>query len=305
MIMSIRVFKSEYTDRHTPRNRLTYLLKLEAKVPENSYLFLASMPSSLASYTEIINHINKLSKKSKISRDDIESCVKMIDESKPKKNADGFPKINDYFIPGSSLKGVIRSRIEYKLLNNNGAASCYVVNGFQDGISNTHLKFWGDDIKKQREQCIMPNNICIVCDMFGNKELASLTHFSDAIAQGKNVVERLSDIKIEAIKPNTKFECEILCQHYDYKRLGLLFLGLELFSKSPILIGMYKYKYNKQYGKLYNNKYMFGLLNFSLKEVKDINNKTYQPDELLNNTKEELEKSDIAPYINWQRGVIS
>ncbi len=299
--------KTNYTERVLRGDRLTLSLRFNCTVDKDSYLFSASLPSHLPDLSRKFENIkSEFLSKCQIDTKMLERLINEIDNfKKSDRNTKDFPKLDKYFIPGSSLKGVIRSRIEYKLMykNNTNAYSCYIVDGYFRQPSSKHLKFWNIN-DQPREYCEIPK-ICIVCDMFGNRNLASLTEFSDAVTYDNNPVERLPELGISAIKPNTTFVMDILCKNYDYLRLGLLFLGLELYSKSPILIGMYKYKYNGIVGKeLFDNKYWFGKVRFELVNARDINNKEHNIEELLKVSNEHLKNSDIGKNIDLERGVI-
>ena len=141
--------------------------------------------------------------------------------------------------------------------------SCYISYDLGGRPSERHLSFWGEDVTLPREIC-NPPLVCIVCDLFGSRNLSSRVFFSDAIMfQGE--VEKLADLRIEAVKPGSKFNLSVTVQNANLLDLGLLFLGLELFSSSPILLGFYKYRFNeKAGGNLYRGRYYFGLLDISL-----------------------------------------
>jgi len=311
--MSIQIDRNEYTnrDRLLP-GRSIYLIKLNAIVPNDSYLITASMPTQLPDIsnkiTSIINDI-----KGKNWNDSgelynfIRSSIRRLEDTREKvKNL--FPKINNkYFIPGSTLKGAIRSRIEYKLApKDNKSLSCYIVeDNFYQGAIN-HIKFWGNDVRIFRPTCNINynNRVCRVCDIFGSPSLSSLVSFSDAYLVNESV-EKLNDLGYEAAKPGSRFNLKITSFNFNKIMLGLLFLGLELYSKSPIILGMLKYRYNKKVGNLYKNKYSIGLLRFELKEIKDHKGNVFDANKIIDECKRELEGSnELNQYIEWNRGVI-
>jgi len=300
---------------HTPRDRLLpdrniYILTFDCIVPDDSYLITASMPSELPNISNEINSIVKELKKSCSNSnefyDQLWKQVRRIEDIKKNRERNIFPRINDkYIIPGSTLKGAVRSRIEYKLApKNNKSMSCYIVeDNFYQGAIN-HIKFWGNDVVISRPTCNINYRVCRVCDMFGSPSLSSLLSFSDAYLVNVSV-EKLNDLGYEAAKPGSRFNLKITSFNFNKIMLGLLFLGLELYSKSPIILGMLKYRYNKKVGNLYKNKYSIGLLRFELKEIKDHKGNVFDANKIIDECKRELEGSnELNQYIEWNRGVI-
>jgi len=315
MSMPVQIDRIDYTprDRLLP-DRNIYILTLDCIVPDDSYLITASMPSELPNISDEINSIVKeLDKKSWSNYnefyDQLFRQVRRIEDIKKNRERNIFPKINDkYIIPGSTLKGAVRSRIEYKLApKNNKSLSCYIVeDNFYPQYAIKHIKFWGNDVVISRPTCNINynNRVCRVCDIFGSPSLSSLLSFSDAYLVNGGV-EKLNDLGYEAARPGSRFNLKITCFNFNKIMLGLLFLGLELYSKSPIILGMLKYRYNKKVGNLYKNKYNIGLLRFELKEIKDHKGNIFDANKIIDECKRELDgNNDINQYIEWDRGVI-
>lgn len=302
---------------YTPRDRLlkdrrNYILKVDAIVPSNSYL-VSTIPSEISYNIEeyIINEINKIkSGHIEINDNYIRNVIHKIKSLQKSESRNVFPSVNKkYFMPGSSIKGAVRSRIEYKFIPKEGKSmSCYIVeDDFNPRYAVNHMKFWGERVAIPRWSCdpSREDNICIVCDIFGSKLISSLVNFGDAYMI-KGDIERLNEFNgIEAAKPNSRFELEVTCFNFDYVRLGILFLGLELFSKSPIIMGMFKYRYNPNItNKLFRGKYAIGLLRFELKKVIDDLGEDYSPEKVIQEAKNALENSEYNEYIDWEVGVI-
>ncbi len=305
MLRSV-VDREEYTPRDTLlSDRDTYVLNLTATVDNNSYLCSSAFPLELPDYNAVIEKIKKL-KSEKSYLNQIESLVRELTLKKNEKKK-VFSQINGrYVIPGSSLKGAIRSRIEYKFVPRDGKIkSCYIIEGdFFVSEAVNHRKFWGDDVVNRRGSCNAErdNNVCIVCDMFGAPSLASLVSISDAYLENGGS-EKLN-LGIEVIKPGSRFTTTIVCRNFDYTRLGLLFLGLELYSKSPILLGMYKYRFNPKIRKpLFNGRYAFGLLRFDLKSAYSLKQPNINIEDLLARSRDAL-KERLDQYIDWDKGVM-
>jgi len=270
----VSVIKNNYTprDKLIPE-RFNIILNFIVSVNQNSYLFSGSFPAP----SKIPENINKefermvnSARRGNINLDGIRRlCNKLRYEWRKTAPPKIFPKLaGKHVIPGSSIKGAVRSRVEYKLApfeEENGirSYSCYISYDPKAMPGERHLNFWGEDVTLPREVC-EPPLVCAVCDLFGSRNLSSRVFFSDAIMlQGG--VEKLADLGIEAVKPGSKFNLAVTMQNANLLDLGLLFLGLELFTSSPILLGFYKYRFNKKAGGTpYRGKYYFGLLDVSL-----------------------------------------
>ncbi len=175
-----------------------------------------------------------------------------------------------YFIPGSSLKGAIRSRIEHLLkpFEMGGrlhSFSCYIIQDPSPAVqpSKGHEAMWGKDATYVRDQC-RGAAACYVCDLFGNPNLGSRVYFSDAAMTEGDVV-RLEDLEVEAAVPGSRFTLSISGVNMSYLDLGLLLLGLGIIHGKPILLGMYKYRFQPSIGNTkYKGRYVLGPLKFKL-----------------------------------------
>lgn len=160
-------------------------------------------------------------------------------------------------IPGSSIKGNIRSRIELSLRPRDGyVRSCFIrarpplIHEPLKGTSGwRHFRIWGEVLFEERgPPCDLTrmDRVCLVCDLFGTAGLKSLIEFSDFVGEGytKDVLEVLSlehGMKLEAAKPGTKFNGRIVFQNLKPVELGLLFVGMKI-GKS-VLLGRLKYRH--------------------------------------------------------------
>ncbi|MCX8171786.1 MAG: RAMP superfamily CRISPR-associated protein, partial [Candidatus Bathyarchaeota archaeon] len=129
-------------------------------------------------------------------------------------------------IPGSSVKGNIRSRLELSFRPKNGyVRSCFIRAGrppIKEPERGTHgwrhHKIWGSVLFEERGlPCDLTrmNNICLICDLFGTAGLKSLIDFSDFIGEG-NIEDILEELSLEygmnlvAAKPGSKFNGKII-----------------------------------------------------------------------------------------------
>lgn len=315
-MQKIEVERFEYTARDSIlSDRDMYILKLSCIVDNDSYLFSSSLPIILEreKMEKVIrSRLEELKSRNVNERDLLEEVSKLVREISIIKKTGGttreFSKINErYFIPGSTLKGAIRSRIEYKFKVHNGTIkSCYIVESdFLRNQAVNHIKFWGESVTTSRGRCdATRGKVCIVCDMFGSPSLASLVYIDDAYMY-KGDSMRVNELNgIEAIEPGSIFTTTIICKNFDSLRLGLLLLGLELFSNSPVLVGMYKYRFNVKLGRLFKERYSFGLIKFKLDEIYSFKERSsIDVNDLIKKCKDTLDDK-LNEYIDWERGVI-
>lgn len=323
----INIKKEPFTPRDIiNKDRYIFVLSLSAHVPKNAYLYIGGVTKRIIQLREVLFKVNELEKKIKnfdsIPTNDIYRLNELINKSKKMAipNKLRLPRFDETpYIPGSSLKGAIRSRIEYKFKLTKEddeyiTYSCYIVEGaiFDESKIKNHLTFWGDDVKLSRGTC-RPPNVCKVCDLFGTMSLSSRVHFSDAIATSSNTtyvnLEKVGNIEVFAY--GTQFSLNVTINNADTLDLGLIMLGLELFSKSPILIGGFKYRFNPKAGRTpFNGKFIFGLLSFTLQSVNKyyyeggiLKKETISGQNAIQEARRYLENHEIQKYIDFERGV--
>ena len=307
-MQQVEVIRRDFTPRDSiQEGRFNVKLNLKAKVPEDSFLATASMPSKIEAddrvFKSAIGSVDEY-----LETENLQRLINRVGSIyRYRRYETNFPKYKDtYLIPGSSIKGAVRSRIEYKLkpIQKGGklrSLSCYIVQNpiINPNFARRHLKFWGEDVSFPRSSC-GAGKVCLVCDLFGNKNLSSRVHFSDAkMISGK--VEYLPDLRIEAATPSSEFDLTVTCFNMNFLDLGLLLMGLEIFSGSPILIGMYKYRFVDQ---KYKNKFVFGKLKFELLEFKEMI--TDKLDKFTQKDLKEkcLEELKSLEFVDLDRGVI-
>jgi len=175
------------------------------------------------------------------------------------KLADGRP-----FIPGSSLRGVLRSHIErivrtFEPEAGNGRGACIPVVESEWCISSKRrqeeiLKEIPGGATNDREYARkIFYHSCRVCRVFGSPWLASRVRISDlpcvngatpetrdavAIDRDKETVANKYDF--EAMPAGSQFRLEIVADNLDEAERGLLWLGIEELKRGQILIGGFK-----------------------------------------------------------------
>jgi CRISPR-associated RAMP protein (TIGR02581 family) len=158
------------------------------------------------------------------------------------RDAHGYP-----FIPGSSLKGSLRSTVEALLrgaavAQGTGLWSCDPFGGEKDA-----QRACGYHPPERREKADL-NNHCAVCRLFGSHLVASHVRFTDAIlsasarksprapveirdgvaiARDLRVVHGAQKYDFEVVSPGTQFEVEVFVENPKPWLMGLLILGFD------------------------------------------------------------------------------
>lgn len=163
-------------------------------------------------------------------------------------------KYGEPVIPGSSLKGVIRSYIE-RLLSSNlieEYRGCLIVN--EPCIDDKKAKeIRGNKDEKQAAQDIY-NNICDVCKLFGCNHFASKINISDAVLlEGTTANFDIRDgvaidrdtltaadgkkYNFECVSAGTKFEFKMTCENLEKKQIKLLKIIVRLLKEGELKVG--------------------------------------------------------------------
>lgn len=184
------------------------------------------------------------------------------------KGADDQP-----YIPGSSLRGVIRSQLEriVRTLEENagdGVGACDPTSEQRWCITDKRMKDWMEDLrKKEREDTSGKFNVdtelaervwkhsCRVCRVFGSPWLASRVRITDlhlhegtisrierrdgvAIDREKETVQNKYDFEI--VPRETAFALCITAENLVQAERGLLWLGLRELQDGHVLLGGFK-----------------------------------------------------------------
>jgi len=178
------------------------------------------------------------------------------------KTPEGVP-----FIPGSSLKGVVRAYVE-RLLRT------------LDELKQTHRgeRLWACDPLDEKERCISRDlkkklleeaqeddarfteliwqHSCTACRLFGSPWLASRVAFQDALLANRESLLRLTEVRdgvgidrdlgsaktrikydFETMPPGAEFGIKIVLENAKEWEVGLLLLALEAIRKGELPVG--------------------------------------------------------------------
>ncbi|MCS7365875.1 MAG: RAMP superfamily CRISPR-associated protein [archaeon GB-1867-035] len=162
-------------------------------------------------------------------------------------------------IPGSTLKGLSRSRLELSFTGRS-IPSCFAVSSRltrmprAGGHGWRHVRIWSPATLTNRDrQCsavkrkLNEINLCKICDLFGAPGVVSRIYFGNLVLEGNvnDYIEELSldfGEKLEVIRENAKFTGEISFHSINSVDLGLICISLKLHEDEPVLLGRSKYR---------------------------------------------------------------
>jgi len=158
-------------------------------------------------------------------------------------------------IPGSSVKGNIRSRIELSLVSRNGLSRSCFIRASQPSLAQSprawrHRKIWGAALSEDRgPPCDLTrrgDGVCLLCDLFGTAGLRGLVTFSDFVGEDVTL-ERIMTrhgLRLMAAPVGSKFRGLVGFSNLRLYEVGLLLHGMGLID-SPrgriVMLGRLKY----------------------------------------------------------------
>jgi len=202
----------------------------------------------------------------KIEKGKIEEILKKIREPNRLKSEiqrqiqhlSTFSSVGDILvIPGSTVKGNVRSRLELSFENVNGRVnSCFLkasVLKFEplEGTQGwRHYRLWRDRVSEDRgPPCdyTRSESVCLICNLFGTNGLRGLVEFSDLTLEhgGKEVLDLPYNMRLEVVRPGSIFKGVVDFFNVIPEELGLILIGMGLIEKSigrPVLLGRLKYR---------------------------------------------------------------
>lgn len=175
------------------------------------------------------------------------------------KNPKGVP-----FIPGSSIKGVVRSQIERTLRSLDGIARLKSCDLFSDPCVSTEKKdsfvlkfrYVPDEQRELEYSKEIWNNSCTVCRLFGSQWLASRLSFMDSNMINSQELQRITQIRdgvgidrdrgaakeglkydFEVVPPDAGFDISIIAENAENWEIGLLLAVLRPWQEGYLPIG--------------------------------------------------------------------
>jgi len=163
-------------------------------------------------------------------------------------------------VPGSTVKGLLRSRLELIPAQNGIAFGC-MRTSFEpftqlppEGVHGwRHARIWRESVMEAREPSCNPlevgdYSLCKICDLFGAPGVIGrvyLSNFCCSVCEER--VELPYGEKVVAIKPGVELVGSVSFSGLSLDELGIVFISMGLTENSTegkhILIGKHKYAY--------------------------------------------------------------
>jgi len=169
------------------------------------------------------------------------------------------------YIPGSSLRGVLRSHVERIVRTletpaGNGKGACVPVVESEWCIKSGEIEEWRREFReKPAGDAQFANRVfdrsCRVCQVFGSPWLASRVRVTDlvctngaqperrdgvAIDRDKETVAKEAKFDFETVPAGASFALEVIADNLGEDERALLWLGIEELRRSHILVGGFK-----------------------------------------------------------------
>jgi len=180
------------------------------------------------------------------------------------KTPDGVP-----FIPGSSLKGVVRSHLERlvrtlgcmgKTIDGQKLHACdpfsspCVSRKCKDELANKYLR--GGILNDAEFTCELWQQSCTICRLFGSPWLSSRLYFQDALLTNQSELGRLTEVRdgvgidrdLGSARPKIKFAFEVVPRDSVFRlrvigenlqewEVGLLLVALQAMERGELPVG--------------------------------------------------------------------
>lgn len=174
---------------------------------------------------------------------------KLLDPTQPDMQCikSRYHGIDTVILPGSSLKGVLRSRYE-KVCSLFGGKICNIFD--HNSKCNNKPKNWKKISYEEKEHYVL-QNICPACQMFGSQIIASKIFIADAYPVGDCVIGERTGVGINRITgaaqkgalydfevvEDGSFQVEITLKNYELYQMALLMYVLKDLDEGYISIG--------------------------------------------------------------------
>ena len=163
-------------------------------------------------------------------------------------------------VPGSSVKGNVRSRIELSFVPKDDAVRCCLIRATDDPVQPPppgqhgwrHFRIWQSSLSFRRDKACnytdeYAKEVCLLCDLFGTAGLAGLIEFGDLVGTDVKLVEvdLPTGEKLLAAPPGSTFEGTATFRNLKTEELGLLLYGMGMRDSRlgrPVLLGKMKYR---------------------------------------------------------------
>ncbi len=232
-----------------------FKLEFSLSVIEDSFLFIGSSKDEIIKVTkeeldEIINAETHYNHK-------IEQIQDLINPLSSTSFLNGKP-----YIPGSTLKGMVRFNLEHSFKEGSGVYSCFIIR--KEPARKEKVRhfleiygYWPNfPQEREKEKTDLVDKYCKVCDIFGNTSIAGRIVFSDAFALPKYKLKEIridepryketkraipSEFVEESVAVKNQFSFTVNFNNASIEDLALLIIGTNLHKDGKLLLGMHKY----------------------------------------------------------------
>jgi CRISPR-associated protein Csm3 len=166
------------------------------------------------------------------------------------RDADGYP-----FLPGASVKGVLRSTLEALIRSaENRSSGLWTCNPLIDK-PGTHDVACGVYAKTESKASVDTTQHCAICKLFGSRIVSSHVRISDsmmlhrrgrppielrdgvAIDRDRKVVSGAQKYDFEVVSPGTQFNIEVFVENPKPWLMGLLTIGFDQIADGFSAVG--------------------------------------------------------------------
>ncbi len=168
---------------------------------------------------------------------DIDPSLPELQFVRTQRRKESGEKADEIYIPGSSLRGVLRSHAERLVRSVEESAACYVTQ--RGGVCLEKKGLKADDLKEGEAHKAYTES-CYICRLFGNTGIASRVRVGDFYPEGELLTEVRHGVAIDRVTGGTvrgalfemetvtdgKFSGSILVRNFTLGQLGLLAAAL-------------------------------------------------------------------------------
>lgn len=204
------------------------------------------------------------------------------------------------YIPGGTVKGNIRSRIELSAVPKDGEVmACFSV--LRPGrSSHRHQKIYSESLKYQRDRCdyTRENRVCPVCDIFGSPGLGSRVFFTDFPCvdkcEGEEFEEQVGPgtMRIEVLGSGAVFRGEVAVSWLRPVELGVILWGMGVHEigewGETVLMGRLRYARED-----------FGLVKYRVADYRRVGGLELDPEQFKAEAVKWIEQAEEEYSLKW------
>jgi len=210
------------------------------------------------------------------SRDQLQRVVEGLSQELQLEYADFASVKGTVVLPGSTVKGNVRARLELSFAPSEGSVRSCLIRASDEPLEPPsprehgwrHFKIWSEALGFAREPACdyteEEEGVCLLCDIFGTAGLQGLVGFSDLAGEHLQLkaIELPTGEKLSVAPPGSTFTGSATFTNLKDWELGLLLLGMGLRESRlgrPVLLGKVKYR-------RYPN-YIFGVVRYEVSRL--------------------------------------